>query len=87
MPTGVKEFVKGLLQNHRWISRVETRDAEGKSHAKKTAVRLGPAVAGVPDIWITYVSDNFPAELVVKTTARSADEQHAALKAIEQEIR
>lgn len=86
VPTGANEFIAGLLRRQPWISRIETRDAEGKSHAKKTVVRLGPRATGIPDIWITYVWDNFPAEFVVKTTARSAEEQHAALRAIEEEI-
>lgn len=79
-PSGVDAFARGLLAQHPWIKRIDTRSAKGRSHENGVSYRFEHQSTGVPPIECTYVSDNFPAVLVLKTTASSVREQEDVLR-------
>jgi len=80
-PAGVEALVDRMLAEHPWVKRVETRDAEGRTHRSGLRFRLDVGTGGrVPPVVGEYVRDNHPALLVVHTTARSRREQEVALR-------
>lgn len=80
VPDGLAELVHRLVDKAPFITRIEPRDATGRSHQNGIRLRLFEGSGGTPDIECTYVRANHPAVLVLRTTARSRAEQELALQ-------
>jgi len=80
LPDGLVELVRRLVEKAPFITRVEARNAAARSHQNGVRLRLLESSGGPPEIECTYVRDNHPAVLVLRTTARSRAEQELALQ-------